>query len=429
MMSASMVSGRSNRWAAVVPGVAAFCVYFAMYGFRKPIAAAGFDGVPDVLGIDYKTAVILAQAVGYALSKMIGVHVVSVHRPDHRARLILLLIGASWVALLLLALLPGPWGPVAMVLNGLPLGMIWGLVFSYLEGRRNSEILASILTASFILSSGVTRSAGSMMLAYGVDPFWMPAVTALLFAPLLLAGMMALTRSAPPDHIDAAARGARRPMDGPARRRYLRSNWIPVTALIAGYTMLAALRDLRDNFAPELWSALRHPVTPSLYAATEVPVTMIVLVGLAMLGRVRDNRRAVLVIHGVIVAGAVVLAGSMLALRAGAIGPVTGMVLTGVGIYLAYAPFSAILFDRMMALSPTPGTAGFLIYLADAFGYSGSIGLLFLRHVGGHGGDWLRLFLDAGTVTGVALMLLTMVSAIWFARQRVGCSAAVEPRS
>lgn len=57
----------------IMPGVAAFCVYFAMYGFRKPIAAAGFDGVPAMFaGIDYKTTLILSQAVGYALSKMIG---------------------------------------------------------------------------------------------------------------------------------------------------------------------------------------------------------------------------------------------------------------------------------------------------------------------------------------------------------------------
>jgi len=400
-----------------MPGIAAFCVYFAMYGFRKPVAAAGFVGVPSVFaGVDYKTALILSQAVGYALSKMIGVHVVSVHRPEQRTRLILSLIGLAWAALLLLALLPARFGPLAMLLNGLPLGMIWGLVFSYLEGRRNSEVLASILTASFILSSSVTRSVGSLMLDHGVSAFWMPALTGLMFTPLLLAGMAALARSPPPGVADSAERGVRRPMDAAARRAYLRLHWVPVTALVAGYCLLAALRDLRDNFAPELWTALHHPATPALYVTTEVPVSASVLLGLAMLGLVRDNRHAVVAIHVVIMAGAAILAGAMLALRAGAIGPVTGMILTGIGIYLAYAPFSAILFDRIMAASPTPGTAGFLIYLADAFGYSGSIGLMLLRKAAVPGRDWLALFLDAGVLTGVALLMLTFVSALWFAR-------------
>ena len=402
---------------ATAPGIAAFCVYFAMYGFRKPIAAAQLGGEPAaIMGLDYKTALILFQAVGYALSKVIGVHVVSVHRPEHRTRLILILIGAAWVALLLFALLPARFGPLAMLLNGLPLGMIWGLVFSYIEGRRNSEVLASILTASFILSSGMTRSVGSLLLEHGVSAFWMPALTGLVFAPLLLAGMVALARSPLPDVADNAARGIRSPMTPAARRVYLQRHWVPVTALIAGYTMLAALRDLRDNFAPELWTALDHQATPSLYLATEVPVTLIVLLGLAMLGLVRDNRYAVVTIHGVIMTGAAILAGSMLALRTGAIGPVTGMILTGVGIYLAYAPFSAILFDRIMAASPSPGTAGFLIYLADAFGYSGSIGLLLMRRTTAPGRDWLGLFLDAGVLTGSVLFVLTFVSAFWFVR-------------
>ncbi len=402
-----------------MPGIAAFGVYFAMYGFRKPFAVADFAGVPGLFdGLDYKTALILSQAVGYAASKLIGVHVVSAHRPEHRARLILSLIGAAWVALLLLALLPARWGPLAMLLNGLPLGLIWGLVFSYLEGRRNSDILATILTASFILSSGVTRSVGSALLGLGVSPFWMPALTGLLFTPLLLGGMVVLARSPPPDDQDQAVRGARAPMNAPARRAYLRRHWLPVTALVAGYTMLAALRDLRDNFAPELWTALDHPATPALYAATEAPIALIVLLGLAMLALVRDNRRAVVTIHAVIMLGAAILAVSTIALRTGAIGPVAGMILMGVGIYLAYAPFSAILFDRMIALSPSPGTAGFLIYLADAFGYSGSIALVLIRRATTRDRDWLDLFLDAGLWTSGALIVLTFCSALWFIRQR-----------
>ena len=52
-----------------------------------------------------------------------------------------------------------------MFLNGLPLGMIWGLVFGYMEGRRVSEVLGAILCASFILSSGVVKSVGAWLMS------------------------------------------------------------------------------------------------------------------------------------------------------------------------------------------------------------------------------------------------------------------------
>ena len=41
-----------------------------------------------------------------------------------------------------------PWNVAALFLNGLPLGLIWGLVFGFMEGRRTSEVLGAILCAS-----------------------------------------------------------------------------------------------------------------------------------------------------------------------------------------------------------------------------------------------------------------------------------------
>ena len=140
-------------------GLAGFCAYFSMYAFRKPFTAATFDAVPGWhLALDYKIALVIAQVAGYALSKLIGVKVIAEMRPQHRAAAILSLIGASWIALVLFALTPAPWNVAALFLNGLPLGLIWGLVFGFMEGRRTSEVLGAILCASFILSSGVVKS-------------------------------------------------------------------------------------------------------------------------------------------------------------------------------------------------------------------------------------------------------------------------------
>jgi hypothetical protein len=56
------------------------------------------------------------------------------------------------------------------------------------------------------------------------------------------------------------------------------------------------------------------------------------------------------------------------------------MIIVGAGLYLAYTPFNALLFDRLMAATHAPGNAGFLIYVADASGYAGSVVLLLLRN-------------------------------------------------
>ena len=102
-----------------------------MYAFRKPFTAATFDVVPGWhFALDYKIALVIAQAVGYALSKLIGVKVISEIEPARRSAAIVGLIGAAWLALIAFALVPAPWNIAALFLNGLPLGMIWGLVFA-----------------------------------------------------------------------------------------------------------------------------------------------------------------------------------------------------------------------------------------------------------------------------------------------------------
>src|SRR5215469_10740626 len=123
-----------------VAGAAGFSAYFAMYAFRKPFTAATFEAVPGWgFALDYKIALVVAQVAGYALSKFIGVKVISEIEARNRARAILALIGVSWLALVAFALLPAPWNVIALFVNGLPLGMIWGLVYGYMEGRRVSE--------------------------------------------------------------------------------------------------------------------------------------------------------------------------------------------------------------------------------------------------------------------------------------------------
>ncbi len=78
-----------------------------------------------------------------------------------------MLIFLSWLALVLFALIPAPWNVFTMFLNGLPLGMIWGLVFGFMEGRRTSEVLGAILCASFIVSSGAVKSVGKLLMRIG----------------------------------------------------------------------------------------------------------------------------------------------------------------------------------------------------------------------------------------------------------------------
>ncbi|MGA2343961.1 MAG: DUF5690 family protein, partial [Steroidobacteraceae bacterium] len=361
---------------------------------------------------------VIAQVAGYALSKLIGIKVISELNPAKRASAIIVLILAALLALVLFALIPPPWNVAAMFLNGLPLGMIWGLVFGFMEGRRTSEVLGALVCASFIVSSGAVKTVGKFVMdQWHVSPFWMPAVAGALFLPLLFVSVYALSVLPPPNALDEAARVRRAPMNAAARASFLAEYGVGIGLLVTAYVLATALRDFRDNFAAELWSGLGYGNGAAIFTASELPVAVIALAALALIMTVRDNARALMVIHAVVIAGLALLGGSTLAFHAGWLGPISWMILSGAGLYMAYTPFNAMLFDRMIAVSGRIGTAGFLIYLADASGYLGSCALLIWRNFGLMQMNWMQVFTASAYGTSVLGMALVGLSAIFFRRR------------
>ena len=400
-------------------GLAGFAAYFSMYAFRKPFSVAIFGPVPGWhFALDYKIALVLAQVLGYAVSKMIGVKFIAEVTPNRRAAAIVVLIFISWLALLLFAVLPAPWNVFAMFLNGLPLGLIWGLVFGFMEGRRTSEVLGAILCASFIVSSGAVKSVGKLLMdGWHISPFWMPAAAGALFFPLLGVSVWVLSQMPAPSPQDEAARVRRAPMDSAARMRFLQRYGVGIALLVLSYVLTTAIRDFRDNFAAEIWTALGFGQAAAVFTASELPVAVLSLTVLGVIIVVRDNTKALLVIHGVVIAGLALLGLSTLAFQAGLLSPLVWMILSGAGLYMAYVPFNAMLFDRLIAASGTVGTAGFLIYVADASGYLGSCALLLWRNFGLVQLNWLQVFTASAYGTSVLGTILMGLSALYFVRK------------
>lgn len=395
-------------------GLMAFGTYFAMYAFRKPFAVATFVDAPAFV-VPYKVALVIAQVLGYALAKLVGVRVIAELPPRRRIAGIAMQIAFAEAMLVLFALVPAPWNIACMFLNGLSLGMIWGMVFGFVEGRRQSDAIGAMLCASFILSSGVVKSVGAdAMLSGMADEWWMPALAGLVFTPMLAICLAGLALVPPPSAADAAERMERVPMDAAARRALVRRFGPGLVALIVIYVMLTALRDFRDNFAAEVWTEQGMGGQADLFSLTELPVSILVLIALAVLTVFRDNRQALAANFLLVGVGLTLTGATSAAFAAGWIGPVAWMTTLGGGLYLAYTPFNGMLFDRLVAASRQSGTAGFLIYLADSSGYVGSVALLLLRNAPSFSLPWSRFLTDAGMASGFLGLGLMLWAAHWF---------------
>ena len=409
----------SGRLLAVWAMTAAFSTYFCMYAFRKPFAVGNYDGVALIPGLpemDLKILYILAQVMGYAASKFLGIKVVSEMASADRARAIGAFIAVAWLALLLFAVLPAPWCALALVLNGLPLGMIWGLVFGFLEGRIVSDLLGAGLCASFIVASGFVKSVGKWIMGAGVPEAWMPFATGAVFLPPLGVCLWMLSQIPDPTEDDVAERTERKPMDAADRRAFFGEHAMGLTLLVVGYVLLTAYRDFRDNFAVEIWDALGYADEPAILTTAELPVAFGSLFAVALLVRIKSNRRALMAVHGLMLAGAALTGVSTLMHDAGLISPAVWMGSVGIGLYLGYVPVNCVLFDRLIAVVGRAATAGFLIYVADASGYVGSVALLLYKNFGQPTLSWLDFFTAFSYAMAVFCAVCFALSAAYFHR-------------
>ena len=101
--------------------------------------------------------------------------------------------------------------------------------------------------------------------------------------------------------------------------------------------------------------------------------------------------------------------------QAGMIPPAAWMICVGLGLYVGYVPYGCVLFDRLIAAVGSVATAGFLIYVTDAFGYLGSVALVLYKNFGQSDLSWLEFFVGFSWVTTVVCSVCFIISTVYFA--------------
>lgn len=392
----------------------AFLTYACIFAYRKAFTVATFEG-QAFWGIKYQTLLIISQGLGYMASKFYGIRFISELKRLGRWKTSAVLIGLAWLCLLLFAWVPAPWGMVCLFGNGFMLGFMWGIIFSYAEGRRATDFIGAAMAVSFVFAGGFSRSVAIWLRdSWQVGEQWLGFATGLVFALPLIVFMLLLERVPPPDDDDIKERSIRLPMTREDRRNFLRLFGGGIVAVVVTYLFLTIMRDVRDNFMANMWNELGYGQKPAIFTKTETITSVIVLVVMSLLVIVRKNIKALQLIHWVIVAGFLIAGISSALFLTGAIPGVLWMQLAGLGLYMGYIPFNCIYFERLIAAFKITGNVGFLIYIADAWGYLGSMSVMLTKELAGLQLTWIQFYPTSVVIFSVVGVLATLFSLIYF---------------
>lgn len=396
-------------------GGAALLSYSLVYALRKPYTAASFEGL-TFMGSDYKVAVTTIQILGYVIAKFFGIKIISELKKENRFRFFVGSAILAELALVDFGLLEAPYNVAAMFVNGLSLGCMWGVIFSFIEGRKVTDILASLLGVSMVFSSGVAKSFGLFaMNEMQIDQFWMPAVIGGFALPLLVFMGYMLKRLPQPTAEDIALRNERVVLDGKGRVALFRKYAPILTLLFIGNFMLLVLRDIKEDFLVNILDMSNQ--SSWLFARIDTIVTLIILGIFALFAFFRSNIRALLWLMTLVIAGCLTMTYVSFHYETLNLKPVTWLFIQSLSLYIAYLTFQTIFFDRFIACFRIKGNVGFFIALIDFIGYLGTVTLLSTKEFLNIELEWFALFNHIAGFVGATCSILFIVASILIHRK------------
>lgn len=370
-------------------GGAALLCYSLVYALRKPYTAAGFEGL-EIFGIDYKVAVTVTQIVGYLIAKFAGIKLISELKKNRRLPFIVSMGVMAQLSLIGFGLIPEPFNVIPMFFNGLALGCMWGVIFSFLEGRRLTDLLASLLGISIVVSSGTAKSFGLFAMDLGISQFWMPALIGGIALPLLCLLAWVLTLLPHPNTKDIRRKTERTVMDGKDRWSIYKAFMPILTLLFVCNFLLVMLRDVKEDFLVNIFDTTGY--SSWFFARLDSVVTLIILGLFALMTFVRKNIKALMILLGFVVCGNILMTVISLGYDWLQLTPVTWLFLQSLCLYVAFLAFQTIFFDRFIACFKVKGNVGFFIALIDAIGYTGTVGVLLFKEFSTPDLDWLTFY-------------------------------------
>ena len=396
---------------ALYAAIIIFLTYTCCYAYRRPFTAGIYSG-ETMAGFDLKILYVLSQIMGFAFSKFLGTRFLPSLPSNKRIHCLagmLVFCEFTWLGF---AVLPPILKLVCVFLSGIPLGLTWGLLFSLVEGRRISEVLNVGLSTALILASGLVKSLGQFVLDWlHVAEYWMPFITGAFVLPIVFLCCYLLSLIPAPDAADISLRTVRKPMTSEQQNQFVRKFFTGICLLTILHATLTVFRELRDAFTADFWEELN--LTDSLiFTKTEYPIAFIVLLLMFLIVFIRNNRKALNVIYVITALGCIITIGSTLIYIEGYMNPVTWMILSGLGLYMGFIPFTYMV-ERLIAAMHISATTVFILYLADSFGYVGTTSVFIFKNFSTVDLSWSQMLIYTALGSSI-LALLSLIGCYFY---------------
>ena len=386
-----------------------FSIYTCMYALRKPFSGLTYNDL-YLWGFNVKIWMVLCQLIGYTLSKFLGIRILGGLNRDYRGIFLICLLAASLIPLVVLRYSRIEIWPFLMILNGFPLGLVWGLVFSYVEGRKHTELIGAMLACTFVFSSGWVKTMALWLKdILKLSTNEVPYITGAFALFPAMAFILLLERFPGPSEEDIKLRLERRSLDHGSQKKILGELQYLILPFVMIYGLLTILRDFRDNFSADMLNQYSIFNSQS-FVRIELPVTLILLCIVPGFSLIKSHIKSLKITTYCLTMGGCISFISVLGFQLQFLSLQALLVISGAGLYLGYILINISVMDRIIGLNGTTANSSFLIYIADSVGYFFSLTITSVALLGNKESvDWVSVFNNLTLIGSVVIVLLSQI--------------------
>lgn len=279
---------------------------------------------------------------------------------------------------------------------------MWGVIFSFLEGRRVTDLLASLMGLSIAISSGTAKSLGLFVMnGLHVSEFWMPAFIGAFAFPLLSLLGWAMTRLPHPTKADMELRTERVALDRKGRSAVFKSFMPVLLMLFFANLFITVLQDLKEDFLVKIIDVKAAGLSSWAFAKIDATVTLVILILFAAMSMVKSNVKVLCLLLALVTCGCAVLSSVAFNYEAWNLPVTFWLFLQSLCLYTVYLSFQTLFFERFIACFRIKGNVGFFIITLDFIGYMGTVLVLVFKECFNPDVNWLQFYNFACSYVGI----------------------------
>lgn len=231
----------------IIPSISIALSYLGTYVAKYPLFLVEYNEDNTIFNISLKDWLSYAFTVGFFIGKWPAYKFVpSLARSQRLHVLIVLFTLASFFFTAFLPL-QGPYSAsikiISTLIGSISCSAIFGIEFTYLEGRSNGDVYIAALNCVAFFGSSICRAVGTALIRWGVADSWMPILLVVLYAPITLISLFCLDAIPDPNQADVVSMGERTIMTSMEKSDFIITHIFGLIPLLAGYVSEGFLCD------------------------------------------------------------------------------------------------------------------------------------------------------------------------------------------